>query len=158
MFMLKFQDDYTTLITTFEDFILLVYTIMDDLYKQLIPQTVSKRRNVTTAKMSDSEIIALSICSEVVGIDSEKAWCSFVKRNYRHLFPDLCCWSRFNRTSRNLLQATELLWQKLPLIFPIPQSQYFVIDSFSLPVCKFGRAHFCRSFRVDEANYGKYPP
>lgn len=30
MFMLKFQDDYTTLITTFEDFILLVYTIMDD--------------------------------------------------------------------------------------------------------------------------------
>ena len=27
--MLKFQDDYTTLIATFEDFILLVYTIMD---------------------------------------------------------------------------------------------------------------------------------
>ena len=25
--MLKFQDDYTTIITTFEDFILLVYTI-----------------------------------------------------------------------------------------------------------------------------------
>ena len=30
--MLKFQDDYTTLIATFEDFILLVYTIIDDLY------------------------------------------------------------------------------------------------------------------------------
>ncbi len=29
--MLKFQDDYTTLIATFEDFILLVYTIIDDL-------------------------------------------------------------------------------------------------------------------------------
>ena len=157
MFMLKFQDDYTTLIATFEDFILLVYTIMDDLYKQFIPQAVSKRRNVTTAKMSDSEIIALSICSEVVGIDSEKAWYSFVKRNYRHLFPDLCCRTRFNRTRRNLLQATELLRQKLPLVFPIPQSRYFVIDSFPLPVCKFGRAHFCRSFRADGANYGKCP-
>ncbi|MDE7430725.1 MAG: hypothetical protein K2N34_02240 [Lachnospiraceae bacterium] len=29
--MLKFQDDYTTLIATFEDFILLVYVIIDDL-------------------------------------------------------------------------------------------------------------------------------
>lgn len=32
-----------------------------------------------------------------------------------------------------------------------------MIDSFPLPVCKFGRAHFCRSFRVDGANYGKCP-
>ncbi|EOS44173.1 hypothetical protein C810_03331 [Lachnospiraceae bacterium A2] len=39
--MLKFQDDYTTLITTFEDFILLVYTIIDDLYQQFIPASVS---------------------------------------------------------------------------------------------------------------------
>ncbi len=71
--MLKFQDDYTTLITTFEDFILLVYTIIDDLYQQLVPSSVLQRRNVTTAKMSDSEIITLSICSELIGIDSEKA-------------------------------------------------------------------------------------
>ena len=71
--MLKFQDDYTALITTFEDFILLVYTMIDDLYKHLIPPTVSNRRNITTAQMSDLEIIALSICSEIVYIDSEKA-------------------------------------------------------------------------------------
>lgn len=71
--MLKFQDDYTTLITTFEDFILLVYTIIDNLYQQLVPSSVSQRRNVTTAKMSDSEIITLSICSELISIDSEKA-------------------------------------------------------------------------------------
>lgn len=155
--MLKFQDDYTTLITTFEDFILLVFTMVDDLYKQFVPLSVSQRRNVSTAKMSDSEIIALSICSEVAGIDSEKAWNSFVKRNYRHLFPALCCRTRFNRTRRNLLQVTELLRQKLPLVFPIPVGKYYVIDSFPLPVCKFGRARFCRSFRTDGANYGKCP-
>lgn len=39
--MLKFQDDYITLITTFEDFILLVYTIIDDLYQQFVPASVS---------------------------------------------------------------------------------------------------------------------
>ena len=155
--MLKFQDDYTTIIATFEDFILLVYTIIDDLYHQFVPTSVSQRRNVDTAKMSDSEIITLSICGELAGIDSENAWYSFVKRNYRHLFPRLCSRTRFNRTRRALLQVTELLRQKLTHSFPIPTSRYFVIDSFPLPVCKFGRARYCRSFRVDGANYGKCP-
>ena len=157
MFMLKFQDDYTTIIATFEDFILLVYTIIDDLYQQFVPSSVSQRRNITTAKMSDSEIITLSICSELAGVDSENAWYSFVKRNYRHLFPNLCCRTRFNRTRRNLLQVTELLRQKIHLVFPIPDSRYFVIDSFPLPVCKFGRARYCSSFRENGANYGKCP-
>ena len=155
--MLKFQDDYTTIIATFEDFILLVYTIIDDLYQQFVPSSVSQRRNITTAKMSDSEIITLSICSELAGVDSENAWYSFVKRNYRHLFPNLCCRTRFNRTRRNLLQVTELLRQKIHLVFPIPDSRYFVIDSFPLPVCKFGRARYCSSFRENGANYGKCP-
>lgn len=155
--MLKFQDDYTTIIATFEDFILLVYTMIDDLYHQFVPSSVSQRRNVDTAKMSDSEIITLSICGELAGIDSENAWYSFVKRNYRHLFPRLCSRTRFNRTRRALLQVTELLRQKLTHSFPIPTSRYFVIDSFPLPVCKFGRARYCRSFRVDGANYGKCP-
>ena len=155
--MLKFKDDYTTLTATFEDFILLVYTVIDDLYQRSVPVCVSQRRNVHTAKMSDSEIITLSICGELIGIDSEKAWYSFVKRNYRHLFPHLCCRTRFNRTRRALLQVTELLRQKLAQSFPIPDSRYFVIDSFPLPVCKFGRARYCRSFREDGANYGKCP-
>ena len=155
--MLKFQDDYTTIIATFEDFILLVYVIIDDLYQQFVPLSVSQRRNVTTAKMPYSEIITLSICSELIGIDSENAWYSFVKRNYWHLFPNLCSRTRFNRTRRNLLQVTELLRQKIPLVFPIPDSRYFVIDSFPLPICKFGRARYCRSFRENGANYGKCP-
>ena len=155
--MLKFQGDYTTLIATFEDFILLVYTIIDDLYQQFVPLSVSKRRNADAAKMSDSEIITLSICSELISIDSENAWYSFVKRNYRHLFPNLCCRTRFNRTRRAILQVTELLRQKIGQVFPVPHSRYFVIDSFPLPVCRFGRARYCRSFRADGANYGRCP-
>ena len=155
--MLKFQGDYTTLIATFEDFILLVYTIIDDLYQQFVPLSVSKRRNADAAKMSDSEIITLSICSELISIDSENAWYSFVKRNYRHLFPNLCCRTRFNRTRRALLQVTELLRQKIGQVFPVPRSRYLVIDSFPLPVCRFGRARYCRSFRADGANYGRCP-
>ncbi len=155
--MLKFHDNNTTLITTFEDFILTAYVIIDDLYRRFAPPEVAGRRHVLDARLSDSEIITISICGELAGIDSENAWYSFIKRNYRHLFPTLCSRSRFNRTRRALLQTTELLRQKLSCVFPIPASRYFVVDSFPLAVCKFGRARYWRSFRGYSADYGKCP-
>lgn len=155
--MLKFQDNHTTVIATFEDFILTVYVIIDDLYRQFAPPEVMHRRHILDAKLSDPEIITIGICGELAGIDSENAWFCFVKRNYRHLFPNLCSRSRFNRTRRALLQTTELLRQKLAAVFSVPVSQYFVIDSFPLAVCKFGRARYCHSFRGYGADYGKCP-
>lgn len=155
--MLKFQDNNTTTIATFEDFILTVYVIIDELYHRFALPEVTRRRHVLDARLSDPEIITISICGELVGIDSENAWYSFIKRNYHHLFPTLCSRSRFNRTRRALLQTTELLRQKIPCVFQIPDSRYFVADSFPLAVCKFGRARYCRSFRGYGADYGKCP-
>ena len=155
--MLKFQNNNTTVIATFEDFILTVYVIIDELYHQFAPPEVTSRQHILDAKLSDPEIITISICGELAGIDSENAWFSFVKKNYRYLFPNLCSRSRFNRTRRALLQTTELLRQKMISVFPIPSSKYFVIDSFPLAVCKFGRARYCRSFRGHGADYGKCP-
>lgn len=131
--------------------------MIDDLYHQFAPSEVISRRHVLDVKLSDPEIIIISICDELAGIDSENAWFSFVKKNYHHLFPNFCSRSRFNRTKRALLQTTELLWQKRISVFPIPFSKYFVIDSFPLAVCKFGRARYCRSFRGYGADYGKCP-
>ena len=153
--MLKFQSDYNITIKQFEDFILIVYVIVDDLYLQYAPDQVLKRRNISQAKLSDSEIITITICGELVGIDSENAWFSFVKKNYSYLFPNIGSRTRFNRTRRNLLQMMELLREKLLSVFSLPYSRYFVIDSFPLPVCKFGRVHFCKTFRGYGADYGK---
>lgn len=155
--MLKFQTNYTTTIQNFEDFILVVFVLIDDLYQTYAPVSVIQRRNVEQAKLSDSEIITISICGELFGIDSEKAWFSFVKKNYKHLFPKLGSRSRFNRTRRALLPITELLREKLLSECSMSYSQYFIIDSFPLKVCKFGRAHFCKTFRCDGADYGKCP-
>lgn len=155
--MLKFQNNNTMVIATFEDFILTVYVVIDELYRQFAPSEVIHRRHVLDAKLSDSEIITINICDELAGIDSENAWFSFVKKNYRHLFPQLCSRSRFNRTRRALMQTTELLRQKMISAFTIPFSPYFIIDSFPLAVCKFGRARYCRSFRGYGADYGKCP-
>lgn len=79
--MLKFHDNNTTLIATFEDFILTAYVIIDDLYRRFAPPEVAGRRHVLDARLSDSEIITISICGELAGIDSENAWYSFIKRN-----------------------------------------------------------------------------
>ena len=112
--MLKFQNNNTTVIATFEDFILTTYVIIDELYHQFALPEVTKRRHVLDAKLSDSEIITISLCGELLGVDSENAWFSFVKKNYRHLFPKLCSRSRFNRTRRALMQTTELLIRRRP--------------------------------------------
>lgn len=153
--MLKFQNNNTITIATFEDFILTTFVIIDDLYFRYVPDTVSQRRNVLNAKLSDSEIITISICGELIGVDSENAWFSFVKKNYHHLFPGIGSRSRFNRTRRSLLQVTELIRQKMFSAFAMPYSRYLVIDSFPLAVCKFGRARYCQSFRSDGADYGQ---
>ena len=155
--MLKFQDNNTTVIATFEDFILTASVIIDELYHQFAPPEVTRRRHILNAKLSDSEIITISLCGELAGVDSENAWFSFVKRTYRHLFPQLCSRSRFNRTRRALMQTTELLRQKMISVFPIPVSSYYIIDSFPLAVCKFGRARYCKAFRGHGADYGKCP-
>ncbi len=155
--MLKFQTNDTTTIATFEDFILVVYVIIDNLYHRFASPEVAKRRHVLDTKLSDSEIITICICDELAGVDSENAWYSFVKRNYRHLFSKLCSRSRFNRTRRALVQTTELLRQKIPSVYSLPGSQYYVADSFPPAVCKFGRARYCRSFRWYGADYGRCP-
>ena len=88
--MSKFQAEYKIAHQSFEDFILVIFVLVDDLYQK-----------VAKALLSDSEIITL-------GFDSEKACYSFVKKNYGHLFPRMCNRSQFNRTRRNLLQVTSL--------------------------------------------------
>ena len=59
--MLKFQDNNTTVIATFEDFILTAYVIIDELYHQFAPPEVTRRRHILNAKLSDSEIITISL-------------------------------------------------------------------------------------------------
>ena len=49
--MLKFQDNNTTVIATFEDFILTAYVIIDELYHQFAPPEVTRRRAYPECKI-----------------------------------------------------------------------------------------------------------
>ena len=130
--MLKFQNNNITVPASFEDFFLTTYVIVDELYHRFAPTKVINRRHVLDVKLSDPEIITISFCGELVGVDSENAWFSFVKKNYRHLFPQICSRSWFNRTRQALMQTTELLRQKLISSFPVPPCSAFVSFLFRL--------------------------
>ena len=149
--MLKFQENYTIENQTFEDFILVIFVLIDDFYQTDAPDSVKFRPNIEKALLSDSEIITIAICGELIGIDSEKAWFNFVKKNLRHLFPKMCDRTRFNRTRRNLLQVINLIFAKISSHL---RDDFLIADSFPLEVCKFGRAHFCKAFKFEGAKYG----
>ncbi|MFT9494171.1 IS982 family transposase [Anaerosolibacter sp.] len=136
-----------------KDFITIIYVIIDDIYQSITPTRIKNRRNINDAILSDSEIITISIVGELLTIDSEKAWLGFCKKNLKDLFPILCSRTRFNRTRRNLHAVIDEIRKSLTSLLGYRAQSVRVIDSIPVPVCKFGRAHFHKSFKVDAA-YG----
>lgn len=100
------------------DFFLVTYVIIDDLYYQIIPDKIRFRRNYSQAKLSDSEVIILALVGGLQDITSERAWISFVHKNYKYLFPNLCDRTRFNRVRRNLSSVIEAIRNQLSIYLP----------------------------------------
>lgn len=155
--MLKFHRYYTTTLANLEDLFTAVFVIIDDLYQKYAPVQVKTRKNVSQSSTSDSEIITISLVGEMLGVDSENAWHSFVKKNFLRLFPSLCCRSRFHRRRNCLHQTTDWIRAGFAHECGIELCENYIVDSFPLSVCKFGRARYCKAFRTEDATYGKCP-
>lgn len=155
--MLKFLNNYSTSLTNLEDLFTAVFVIVDDMYQKYAPVQVKKRKNVSKSRISDPEIIAIALTGEMLGVNSENAWYSFVKKNYLYLFPSLCSRSRFHRRRNCLHQTSNCIMAGLAHECEIELCENYIVDSFPLPVCKFGRARYCKSFRTEDAAYGKCP-
>ena len=101
-----------------EDLLSVSFIIIDDLHEQHFPDATAHRPG-PNSKLADSEVIAIAWVGEMVGIDSERAWYSFVIPEFSHLFPHLPQRSRFNRRRRNLWAVSgklrEAINQELPL-------------------------------------------
>jgi IS5 family transposase len=152
--MLELENYCITEIENLQELMTIIFVIVDDLYEKVTPTSVKMRKNKKNAKMSDSEIMTIAITGETIGIDSETSWYNFVRKNYRALFPEMCDRTRYNRTHRDLAGVTEMLRQQLNGVMEAYFNSDRLVDSFPLAVCEFGRAHFCRSFKSEEADYG----
>ena len=94
-------------------------------------------------KMNDCSIIALSICAESIGIDSENYLWSKILKDYKGDFPGLIDRSNFNKRRRRLHlfihEVTRHLAEKMN-----KSEDIFLMDSIPIPVCKIAREKRCK--------------
>ena len=123
------------------------YVVIDDLYQAYLAPL--DRRPGPRGRCSDSEIIALTLVAELVGLDEEVAFLAYLRRNHPTLFPHLPERSRYNRRRRALQEATgglrRLLQRRVWAALPADQRDLCVIDSLPVPVVGF--AHACGRHR-----------
>jgi hypothetical protein len=86
-------------------------------------------------KMSDIEVVALSLTAEFMSIDSEN---SFFKQISQQEIPNLIERSQFNKRRRKLFLFSEEVRTKLADHF-LEFEDYFIVDSMPLEICKFSR-------------------
>jgi len=151
--MLEFTYYNTEKFDNLKDFFTVTFVLIDDIYNEIIPESIKNRRNVFESKLSDSEIITISLVGEAAMIASEKAWFNFVKKNYRDFFPNIGERTRFNRTKRNLYKVILEIQKYLSNLPMFKCDDIRIIDSMPIPVCKFARSYFSKSFK-DISTYG----
>ena len=152
--MLELNNYYIQELENLTDLFTNIFVIIDDIYNEIIPIGIRNRRNIKDSKLSDSEIITISIVGELLTIDSEKSFFSLLKREYKELFPRLGDRTRFNRTKRNLHLVISKIRGYISEFMQLYSNNVRVIDSMPIPVCEFGRARFSKCFK-GEASYGR---
>jgi hypothetical protein len=86
-------------------------------------------------KMSDLEIVAMSLTAEFMSIDSEN---SLFKQITKAEIPNLIEQSQFNKRRKKLFLFSEQIRTKLASDF-LEFEDYFIVDSMPLEICKFSR-------------------
>jgi hypothetical protein len=127
------------------------YTKIFDLLHELEPQDnfLNQRR---LPKLTDKQLIALSLAAESLGIDSER----YLFKQLPTLLAGQIERSVFNRRRRQLAFKIELLRQRMSAVLA-PSEGYYLVDSMPLEICKFGRAkrlRICQEADEVRPDYG----
>ena len=98
-------------------------------------------------KMSDCEIITLSLVGETIGIDSENYLFGKIKSDHINDFPNLIHRSRFNRRRRRLGDLIARLNDRISSLLNEGENIY-LLDSIPVPICKnarISRSKICKN-------------
>jgi hypothetical protein len=123
-------------------FMIALYCVIED---YLADRRLRKRAPQPTLR--DSEALTIELVGEFLGIDTESNIFAHFCRHYSDWFPGLRQVTRttFTRQAANLWKVKQELWQVL--IQRIAHEPCLsILDSFPVPVCRFGPAQRCYSF------------
>ncbi len=99
-------------------------------------------------KLSDTEIIALSLCQECLSIDSESWFLTKLKSDYRDDFSNLVHINNYNKRPKWLAIWTEQVNTRLAAKLNEGED-VFMVDSIPIPVYKLARERQLRACRHD---------
>jgi IS5 family transposase len=94
-------------------------------------------------KMNDCSIIALSICTEAIGIDSENYLWSKIIKDHKADFPLLIDRSNFNKRRRRLREFIHEV-NCINAKKMTAGEDVFITDSIPVPICKIAREKRCK--------------
>jgi hypothetical protein len=113
-----------------------------EVIKEIIKEEINEKGNYlrrgSVPKFSDIEVIALSITSECLGIDSENYLFSKLNNEYRDDFKNLISRRQYNDRRKLLFEKTEQVRSRLSERLN-SQADVFAIDSMPLEICKLSR-------------------
>jgi hypothetical protein len=130
-----------------ETFIIAVFCVTDDFIRDTYRARQLRQRGPAPV-LADSEVLTIEIVGEFLGLDTDQGLHAYFRRQFGYLFPSLCVVHRttFLRQAANLWAVKASLWQHLATATRHDVA-LAVVDSLPVPVCRFARAHRCRSFR-----------
>lgn len=141
--------DYITR-CSWEDILTAWFVWVDDLYKGLSAEGMVRRERGPRPRLSDSEVITLSLFCDTFFQGKEELALSFVRQHYLALFPGLLGESRFNRRRRALARVIEEIRRRLSAELIAPTDRLRLVDTAPILVCTYMRGNRCRTVRGAE--------
>ena len=138
----KYISDMHNLKTNFDKF----FNITKSVFKDRLNESDNFFLYHNKPKLSDCEIIALSVTGESIGIDSENYFWGKLKSDHKDDFPRLIYRSNFNRRRKHLHPFIEQLNQRLANKINEFEDVYLV-DSIPVPVCQIAREKRSKIFK-----------
>src|SRR5436309_393453 len=130
-----------------QDFLLMVFCMIDDELKDLTRTAPLRRRGPRQTTLADSEVITIEIVGEFWGHADDADLFRFFRRYHAAEFPAL---TQVHRTTF-ARQAAHLCWVKRQIQRRLAARQSdpgapWLVDSLPLPACRFRRAQRSHRF------------
>lgn len=129
-----------------DEFIIAVFCCVDDLLKEVTQGQPIRAKGFAPA-LSDSEVMTMEIVAEYQGIDTDQAIWRYFRRHWWDWFPGLGSRSTLVRQAANLWQYKQQLQERLATELGAFADTTHLVDGLPMPLCGFGRAPGCRSFK-----------
>ncbi len=133
-----------------ETLITVIFVIVDDWYQQHGVKFLQGKRGCKPI-FSDSELITLILCMDIIPFPSERQFYQFIRANYLGLFPQLVDRSQFNRRARCLRLLVEQLRRFWLEQVGATLATELLLDTKPIPVLSYKRNKKGSDFRGQAA-------